>query len=76
MMAEEKYPQVDKLICSKCGNDSFRFRWLIASHADLLSKALSHDGWGLQFEDSMVECSKCGYGHPYRTEDFLKIVVE
>ena len=70
------FPHVDKLTCSKCKNDSFRFRWTLESYSELLEKALCHDGWGLMLEDATVQCAKCGHESPYRHEDYLEIIIE
>ena len=64
---------IDKMICKKCGNDSFCFEWRYANENAGLHLALSHDGWGFQFRDSYVCCSKCKEFMEYEKEDFIEI---
>lgn len=68
-----EYPYIMVARCNKCGGDSFKFSWEVKSEAHYHSLLMAHDGFGVQFQDSVVECAKCGAKSEYESEDFLEI---
>jgi hypothetical protein len=47
-----------RLSCPKCGKNKFIFR-MIYDKKEEMGLILGHDGFGFQFEDSLVECVNC-----------------
>ena len=60
------------LTCNICGNQSFMFKWEYEDEKELMVLSLCHDGFGLQFEDAKVCCSKCKNWMNYNDATFLE----
>jgi hypothetical protein len=50
---------IRKLTCLKCKSININITWKYKKE-DELNMLLSHDGYGLQYEDSIMKCAKCG----------------
>ncbi len=48
-----------KLTCSKCKSTAINITWKYSKNNEI-AMLLSHDGYGLQFEDAIIKCAKCG----------------
>ena len=48
-----------KTTCCKCKSTNINITWKYAKK-DEMAMLLSHDGYGLQFEDATIKCGECG----------------
>jgi len=64
---------IRKLICKKCGGDSFSFVWRFKDESEEYRAYFCHDGIGFELEDAIIKCVKCGTEAQYEEEDFLLI---
>jgi ribosomal protein L37E len=62
-----------QLTCKKCGGKSFEFSWKFKNKEEEINLYFCHEGYGFQFEDSIIKCSKCGKKKKYDEEDFLEV---
>jgi hypothetical protein len=47
-----------QLVCEKCGSNKITITWKYKKENEM-AMLLCHDGWGLQFEDSIMRCAEC-----------------
>ena len=48
-----------KTTCNKCKSTTVSISWKYRKE-DEMAMLMSHDGYGLQFDDAKIVCSKCG----------------
>ena len=50
---------IRKLTCNKCKSIKINITWKYKKE-DELNMLLSHDGFGLQYQDAIIKCADCG----------------
>ncbi len=47
-----------QLKCKLCGSNKITITWKYKKSEEI-GMLLCHDGWGLQYEDAVMKCSRC-----------------